>query len=793
MKKFIIAILSLALFSCGMSVDMQKEQKPDEKKNKAYTSPLVELPRYKGAFSKENMKESASRKRREGYSIVKTTDAFDKTVFTNIFKAELAGEHNFNDGYVYYLIKSLTEADAAMLRSTLNGVAGVVYSQPDYIDEGPKYTRGLYRDKNMISTMGLDKGNLDKDPLAKQGEYALRITKARNWYDENGNEQKGAYTEIGYGDKEAVVAIIDTGLDQTHEDFKGIVLYGKSGFQDDGVTENTGNKLRVVEKTENFDGGHHGTHCAGTICALEGNNAGIAGVAYKNTKIIAYKGLSDNGKGPWWAIYGSLGDLADIVTILRKLPGERSPEENVKISELSLDNPNFQITQKTVPVNMSLGGGAMDGFAAEMINKALKAGVLPVVAMGNEGRTVSAFPGATQGVFSVGATTSYDTKAPFSNSGSWINICAPGENIISSSTGTTKGVEYMNGTSMATPFVTGTLAYLLSFDEARDLTPYQLVTLLENTADKITDKNEPDYTYDTNCFSKYYGYGRVNVLEAAQALKAGKIPASEKRYTEKVATFKVENLNLGETNPLADMRVYVYDKATNVCTAVGITGDNGIVQFPGLCTGEQYVAKVNFYGEVKEKEFTVSSADVMGAGYAFTYAQNLCFVSTCPNEAYPAGAPKDPWEKANLEAPWLNVFIYDENHKLLTVDSGFYKKLSFKCEPGKTYYCVIAAYPDESGDNYEGGNYGLYIGTELKDSINVNDGTRNKSANDSYEENNTFEQADKRFKEKEATRPNGFWQVEIPANLVSATPATGNKFTPGGDVDIYKFIVPSAP
>ena len=791
MKKFIIVILSLALFSCGMSVDMQKEQKPDEKKNKAYTRPLVELPRYKGAFSKENMKESASRKRREGYSIVKTTDAFDKTVFTNIFKAELAGEHNFNDGYVYYLIKSLTEADAALLRSTLNGVAGVVYSQPDYIDEGPNYTRGLYRDHNMISTMGLDKGNLDEDPLAKQGEYALRITKARNWYDENGNEQKGAYTEIGYGDNQVLVAIIDTGLDQMHKDFKDIVLYGKSGFQVDGVTENTGNKLRVVGKTENFDGGHHGTHCAGTICALEGNSAGIAGVAYKNTKVIAYKGLGDNGKGPWWAIYGSLGDLADIVTILRKSPADRTGPEKDTIDELKLTDSNFQITQKTVPVNMSLGGGAMDGFAAEMINKALKAGVLPVVAMGNEGRTVSAFPGATQGVFSVGATTAYDTKAPFSNSGSWINICAPGENIISSSTGTTERVEYMNGTSMATPFVTGTLAYLLSFTEARDLTPYQLVTLLENTADKITDPNEPDYTYDANGFSKYYGYGRVNVLEAAKALKTGDIPASENRYTEKVATFKVENINLGETKPLADMRVYVYDKATNVCTAVGITGDNGSVQFPGLCTGAQYVAKVNLDGELKTYEFTSDSADVMGMGYTFSYTKNRCFVSTCPNEAYPAGDPKDPWELANLNAPWLNVFIYDENHELITVESDFYKKLSFKCEAGKTYYCVIAAYPN--GSKYEGGNYGLYIGTERKDSINVNDGTRNKSANDSYEENNSFEQADKRFKEKEATRPNGFWQVEIPANLRPETPATGNDFTPGGDVDIYKFIVPNTP
>lgn len=788
MKNFFIAILSLALFSCNMSFDISEEQNKGDKLKP--TRPLIEVKKYRGALShKTALEEYSTQNRRAGYSIVKALDSFDKAVFSKIFEVEVAGEQDFNDGYIYYLVKSATEADAVLLRSKLESVHGIVYTQPDYIVDLPQYERGYKSSTNVVSTMGLDQGNLDGDPLAKQGEYALRITKARNWYDENEKEQQGAYTAVGYGDNEVVVAIIDTGLDQTHDDFSDIVLYGKSAFKTDGTTENAGNKLRVVDANENFDGGHHGTHCAGTICALDGNNAGIAGVAYKNTKIIAYKGLGDDGRGPWWAIYGGLGDLADIVTILRKEPADRTTDEKNRIP--STVPADFQITQATVPVNMSLGGGSVDGFASEMINKALKAGVLPVVAMGNEGRTVSAFPGATQGVLSVGATTAYDTKAAFSNSGSWINICAPGSNIISSSTGTTKGVEYMNGTSMATPFVTGTLAYLLSFDEARNLTPYQLTSLLENTADKIKDPNEPEFTYDAKGFSKYYGYGRVNVLTAAQALKKGNVPKKEARYTEKVASFKVQNTTLGFTNPLENTQVYIYEKDTNVCTAVGLTLADGTVQFPGLCTDVKYIAKVNLDGELKTYEFTTNSSDVMGNGYIFAYEQNRCEISTCPNEAYPVGAPKDPWELAKLKAPWFDIYIYDADKNLIANESGFYKRFSFQCEAGMSYYCLVSAWSDKS--NYEGGNYGLYIGMQQKKSINVTDSSRTKTENDTHENNNTFEEADNIFEANKDTRANGYWEIEVPGNLVSTTPTTGNEITNAGDLDYYKFIIPRNP
>ena len=99
---------------------------------------------------------------------------------------------------------------------------------------------------------------------------------------------------------------------------------------------------------------------------------------------------------------------------------------------------------------------------------------------------------------------------------------------------------------MATPFVTGMVAYLLSFNP--HLTPYQIITLLEETADKV----DSDFAkYDKNGFSLSYGYGRVNVYEATKRVKEGKLPEVGKNYVE--TTLKIEV-------PLNDEPIYLYDE-----------------------------------------------------------------------------------------------------------------------------------------------------------------------------------------------------------------------------------------
>ena len=557
--------------------------------------------------------------------ILKVANGFDVSKLEDV-SVMMKGDYYENGEY--YLVQNISKMSNADLMVKLENTEGVLYAEIDEVILLPEYNSS----SEIIKTFGLLEGDLSKDPDGQNYEYALQITKARDWYDEQKNKHNGAYSEVGYGDKQVVVAIIDTGLNMKHNDFLGVggnvCLYAKSAFKNsfkngdyeiiynptthDGHYDFT--KLRVLQIPSNEDGGGHGTHCSGTICAVGDNDKGIAGVAWKNTKIISYKGMGKMS-GSTFTIYGSLGDLADIVSILKKKPEERTVQEAKKVFNLSLPS-DFVITQKTVPCNMSLGGNISNSFAIEMINKAIANDILPIIAMGNDGRNRSHFPVANYGVLGVGATTELDKRASFSNAGQWMSVCAPGNNIISTSHGVwqynqptkdNEGTVFLNGTSMAAPFVTGTIAYLLSFEKGHSLTPYQIKKILEDTAEKI-DSTSTVYGYNAESFSEWYGYGRVNVLEAAKCVAekggAKPIPAVNSFYIEKPMTIT----DAVASNPRAT-KVRLYEGKT--CVGIGYLDKNRQIKFYGLKKGKGYTVKVKTLTGYKKHEFTATDVGTM--------------------------------------------------------------------------------------------------------------------------------------------------------------------------------------
>ncbi|HAW85562.1 MAG: hypothetical protein A2087_06375 [Spirochaetes bacterium GWD1_61_31] len=671
-----------------------------------------------------------------GYVIVKVASGFDTTNFTKL-GADVASSMVINGNQYYRLHKA---EGVTKLVNSLRLTRGVYYADPELLS---KRILPITADN---TSRALGDGNLALDPSSAYGDYALEITGALAAY---------ADPTIGYGTNQVVVAVIDTGINMAHRDFwddKGtpdtaddtsIVIYAKSAFNKavDGTMTYVGADVPFVTipAGENWDDEAHGTHVSGTIAARGDNNIGVAGVAWKNTKIISYKCFAEaeEGSGADWSIYGALSDLTAYIIDQRT---------------------NHGFTQATVPVNMSLGGDFAGNFEYEMINYALANGVLPVVAMGNDGMYQGQFPASYQGVLAVGATNGKDEKVHFSNSGHWISVSAPGFDILSTGNGgtmwnvvddyRTTETQWMSGTSMATPFVTGVIGYLLSFNNT--LTPYQIKTILENTA---ADKGAVGFDTD-------YGWGRVDVLAAADLVKNGVIPAAGSTYTEAKVVATVANTHASYTSPIAstdwvvDQMVSVYN-ASNQFVCLGKTNDtDGQVEFRGLMPGN-YTLKTNYMDTVQSVAVTLAAADETAAFSFNIEIPVYTFISTAANGAYSSGGAD----------PVIDLYQADGTTQIAHLDDIVFDTLQLSISelPPGNYLLKVTYYQSDIGE------YGLHIGSDAVTAINVVDGARAGGEADSQEPNET----------------------SAAAKALSWNTSYGFSFHVLGDIDWFSFTVPT--
>lgn len=677
-------------------------------------SSSVELPN--GANYKPDDKDIV-----DGYFIVKTKDGFDKTLFEKkgfIVKGKISLT---DTGFTYWYLNKEGNNKKNLLRAA--SIEGVLSAEHDYKVVEPDGSKAPNQndgpvDPSNAGTYDLTKGNYLHDPEANNADYGLSITDALR-----------AYSEIGYGDKTVVAGIIDTGINMKHKDFKdegdkSIVLYAKScATAENGTAITPGHPFTEIPIGDNWDKGAHGTHCSGTIAARGNNNIGIAGVAWKNTKLISYQSLNAglNGQfgGDTWSVYGALLELTNIVEILRKAKADRSPAEIAALPSY-LQTTDFQITQKTVPVNMSLGGSYGTEFAFAVLTNAVKHNILPVIAMGNEGRYTAAYPAAFPGVLAVGATNGKDKKIHFSNSGAWISVSAPGDGIKSCGIYGDDSYETMSGTSMATPFITGTIAYLLSFTEAHDLTPYQIKALLEKTADKVDGATG---------FTDRLGHGRVNVYKAAKAIKDNNIPPENGLYTEKEVQVKVTNDD-GFGVEVVPCKITLVDEVTHAPLAYVAGLGNTPITFKGLIKGRSYSVYGALFGEVKNHTFTASDNDIV---IPFQFNKNIIWVSTVANLHYNGGNDNTDTIISVYEADSSGGLPADPD-PIFEYDSETLDTFCFEAEHGKKYYVKITNYGPLTGSK----NYVISIDRKsLSGAEDMDDNGRSATANDSHENDDT--------------------------------------------------------
>lgn len=298
--------------------------------------------------------------------------------------------------------------------------------------------------------------------------------------------------DIENGDPTVVVAVIDTGV--AYENHSDLVCWYSWCWGDNYYLApdlaNTnfvpGYDFVNADTHPNDDNGH-GTHVTGTIAQSTNNRIGVAGVAY-NTSIMPVKVLDYAGSGyySWIAdgIYWATDNGANVI-------------------------------------NLSLGGPSYSLALEEAVAYAYNNGVTVIAAAGNDGNAALGYPaGYNPYVIAVGATQFDETLAPYSNYGPDLDLVAPGGNTLVDQNGdgyvdgvlqqtfgnTTNdwGYWFYQGTSMATPHVSGVAALLISKGTAT--TPGEVREALQSTA---KDLGSPG-------FDTIYGWGLVNAYDALQ-------------------------------------------------------------------------------------------------------------------------------------------------------------------------------------------------------------------------------------------------------------------------------------
>ncbi len=254
--------------------------------------------------------------------------------------------------------------------------------------------------------------------------------------------------DISTGSRGNVAAVIDTGIDYTHPDLAANVWSAPSAFTvtigGRNITCPAGSHSfnAITNVCDPLDDNNHGSHVSGTIGAVGNNGVGVVGVNW-TASIMGSKFLDVSGSGTTANAINAIE-----FAIQAKAAFSTTGAANVRV------------------LSNSWGGGAFSQALLDEINKANANEMLFVAAAGNsasDNDVTPHYPSSynTPNMVAVAATDNTDALASFSNFGATsVHLGAPGVNILSTIIG--GNYDYLSGTSMATPHVSGAAMLVLS-------------------------------------------------------------------------------------------------------------------------------------------------------------------------------------------------------------------------------------------------------------------------------------------------------------------------------------------
>ncbi len=235
------------------------------------------------------------------------------------------------------------------------------------------------------------------------------------------------------GDPSVTIAVLDTGVDESHEDLEGAVTAGRDFVGDDASVDAHG----------------HGTLSAGVAAARADNLRGVAGACWE-CGILAVRVLDEDGQGT----------VADVSAGIRY-----AAEEGADV------------------IALSLGRARPSNTLALAVNDAVARGSLVIAAAGNEGATDEFYPAAYDNVVGVAGSRENDARYSWSNHGPWVSLAAPGCNVSTTNDASDRYGWYC-GTSSAAPLAAGVAG--LAFAHDPDATNADVRAALRTAAEPVS-------------------------------------------------------------------------------------------------------------------------------------------------------------------------------------------------------------------------------------------------------------------------------------------------------------------
>jgi len=315
---------------------------------------------------------------------------------------------------------------------------------------------------------------------------------------------KEAWDIYDGGSRDVIVALIDTGVDSSHEDLRGVLWTNTSEIAGNGVDDDGNGYTDDVSGWDFYDNtatasissdDDHGTHCAGSIAANQDNDTGVTGLVgdTSHVRIMSLKVLG--GKD-------GEGSTADIIKAIQ-----------------------YAEANGASIVNLSLGSSYFD-YALYQTMK--NSDMLFVVAAGNDGADSDQTPcyPASFNLSNLIAVANLNCDGTLNDSSNYgaasVDIAAPGSYILS--TTTDNSYSYMTGTSMAAPLVTAAAAMVYSYDTGATLSQVRQI-LLDSASEQpgLREKVSSGGMLDVAAALKY-DLSEVSADENEEAASGGSAP-----------------------------------------------------------------------------------------------------------------------------------------------------------------------------------------------------------------------------------------------------------------------------